>query len=145
MAYFDCFILSGFLFYALKKETRAVGLCFLVALISELTFHPILDGVLYYLFVATLETLLFIRFMNMNKLFLATVSLFAVCVHFYGFLIFELYLPPTSYNTLGSLVMVVQLFALGNDTGNGTLIGNIERLILVCRTILNNQKQNLKV
>lgn len=140
MDLFQSFALVAFAAFAIPLKTRIPALLFFFMYLIENTYHDKLDGLYYYLFVATQDTLLTITFINMGFKKLYELTIISLVVSFYGWVIYELYLPPLSYNICAQMVMLFQIIALGKDNGYKALFGNFKRFILVCGAFFNNQK-----
>lgn len=141
---FDLFALAAFAVFAIPNSTRQPAILLFFMCLIENTFHDKLDGLYYYLFVATQDAVLTIAFISMGNKKLSELSAISVAVSFYGWATYEMYLPSLSYDICAQMVITFQVIALGNDDGLKALIRNIKRFVLVFSAFFNNQKRIFK-
>lgn len=141
MDFFQLFALAAFAAFAIPSKTRVPALLFFFMYLIENTYHDKLDGLYYYLFVATQDYLLVMAFLKIKNKRLFLLSATSFTVSFYGWVIYEFYFAPTSYNFLAQLTMALQIAALGIDNGIKDYFGGFRRFMLVYRSFSINQER----
>ena len=139
-------LLITLIFLTIPLRTRFTASTLIGMYLLYQAFVVNLDGLLYYGGAATIDLIVAVFLLNMEKrhVTVAYLAILSIFVNFFGWMLYENHYDPMLYNTVALTVSCIQVLVLLTDYANARLYNDNSRVWVVYYPNTNSQKFIIK-